>query len=142
MFMNDFEQYLQSTAIIDCNSTIIQEKASLLVDGTESITKRAQKLFYFTRDSTRHNPYAALYPLQASEVLKKGDGFYVQKSVLLAAPSRANGIPARLGFVDIRNHRLDPNLQNIFKTDMVVFHGFTEAFIEGKWLLMPTAQNS
>jgi len=134
MLMDDFEKYLQPTAAIDCNSTIIQEKANLLLDGTESIVERSQKLFYFTRDSIRYNPYAALYPLQASETLKKGDGFCVQKAVLLAALLRAVGILARLGFVDIRNHRLDPDWQKIFRTDVVVFHGFTELFIEGRWL--------
>ncbi len=134
MLMDDFEKYLQPTAAIDCNSIIIQEKANLLIDGIESATERAHILFYFTRDSIRYNPYAALHPLQASETLKKGDGFCVQKAVLLAALFRAIGIPARLGFVDIRNHRLDPDWQKIFRTDVVVFHGFTELFIEGQWV--------
>ena len=39
-----------------------------------------------------------------SATLARGYGFCVNKAVLLAALARAVGIPARLGFADVRNH--------------------------------------
>ncbi|MBT4510611.1 MAG: hypothetical protein HOC20_00180 [Chloroflexi bacterium] len=59
-------------------------------------------------------------------------GFCVQKAAVLAALARAIGVPARLGFVNIRNHRLDADWVKMFSTYVVVFHGFTKLLIYGK----------
>lgn len=132
--MNPIGMYLQSTDTIDSDSGIIKSKATALTRECKSKFEKSRELFYFTRDTIRYNPYASIQPLKASYVLQKGDGFCVQKAVVLVALARAAGIPARLGFVDIRNHRLDPDWQKIFRTDVIVFHGFTELQIDGKWL--------
>ncbi len=128
------DQYLQPTPAIDCNSAVIQKKAHQLTRGQTDIVDKAKSLFYFTRDDIRYNAYASLYPIEASGILKQGYGFCVQKAVLLAALARASQIPARLGFADIRNCCLDSNWKTIFGTDVVVYHGFTELYINGQWL--------
>ena len=138
-FLCKMDNYLKSNSTIDSDSEIIQEKARSLTEEKSSLAEKAVSIFYFTRDKIRYNPYASLYPLEASSILEMGYGFCVQKAVLLAALARASGIPARLGFVNIRNHRLDHQWQKIFQTDIVVFHGFTEMNIGGRWLKATSA---
>ena len=125
---------MQSTTSIDCDSKVIQEKSRILTQGQKDIIERARSLFYFTRDEVRYNPYASLYPIEASGTLDRGYGFCIQKAALLAALARAAGIPARLGFIDIRNHHLDSDWQKILGTNVIVYHGFAELNINGKWL--------
>lgn len=128
------EGYLRPTPSIDCASESIRAEALRLTREKGSPFEKARSLFYFSRDEIRYNPYASLDPLAASGTLERGYGFCVQKAALLAALARAAGIPARLGFVNIRNHRLDPQWKKIFGTDVVVFHGFAELSIGGRWL--------
>lgn len=127
-------RYLLPTALIDSDARSIRDMATALSSRAAGAIGTARALFYFVRDAIRYNPYASLHPLTASGTLGRGYGFCVQKAVLLAALARAAGIPARLGFVDIRNHRLDPIWKRIFRGDVVVFHGFTELFLNGIWV--------
>ena len=64
------------------------------------------KLFYAVRDGIRYDPYRMSTRQEdytASRVLAAGEGFCVQKAVLLAALSRAVGVPCRLRFAVVRN---------------------------------------
>jgi transglutaminase-like putative cysteine protease len=63
----------------------------------------------------------------------------VPKSVLLAALARVVGIPSRLGFADVVNHLASKRLLELMKTDVFAFHGFTELFIEGRWVKATSA---
>ena len=125
---------MQSTSNIDSDNALIINKAKNLIEGKSDIIEQSRSLFYFARDQIRYNPYSSLYPLEASETMSRGYGYCVQKPALLAVLARTVGIPARLGFINIRNHRLDADWIKIFATDVVVFHGFTELLIDGKWL--------
>jgi transglutaminase-like putative cysteine protease len=58
----------------------------------------------------------------------------VQKAVLLAALARAAGIPSRLGFADVRNHKTPDWLREIMGTDLFVFHGYVELYLDGGWV--------
>src|SRR3990167_7232802 len=49
----------------------------------------------------------------ASACLARGSGFCVAKAALLAAAARASGIPARVGFADVRNHLTTPRLRRL-----------------------------
>jgi transglutaminase-like putative cysteine protease len=53
--------------------------------------------------------------------------------VLLAAVCRAQGIPARLGFADVRNHLSTERLRSTMKTDVFAWHGYTSLWIDGAW---------
>ena len=55
------------------------------------------------------------------------------KATLLAASCRAAGIPARLGFADVRNHLSTERMRQLMKTDIFYWHGFTEIWIDGAW---------
>jgi transglutaminase-like putative cysteine protease len=58
----------------------------------------------------------------------------VEKALLLAAAARAVGIPSRLRFADVRNHLTTERLRQIMKTDRFIWHGYTEMFLNNRWV--------
>jgi transglutaminase-like putative cysteine protease len=93
-------------------------------------------LVYAVRDGFRYDPYRIdLSPagMKASTVLANGYGWCVPKATLLAAACRAAGIPARLGFADVRNHLSTERMRETMKTDLFVWHGYTDLWIDGAW---------
>jgi len=105
---------------------------------------KAVRLYYAVRDGIRYDPY---YPFflpfhyRASQVLKAGRGFCIPKVSLLCAAGRACGIPSRAGFAHVRNHLATRQLLEFMGSDIFVFHGFTEFFLEGKWVKATPAFN-
>jgi transglutaminase-like putative cysteine protease len=65
----------------------------------------------------------------------------VAKSVLLAACYRSLGIPARLGFADVRNHLSTANMRASMNTDVFYWHGYTSVQLAGRWLKATPAFN-
>ncbi len=60
---------------------------------------------------------------------------------MLAAAARATGIPARLGFADVRNHLTSDKLRRVLGSDLFVFHGYTELHLKGRWVKATPAFN-
>lgn len=58
----------------------------------------------------------------------------MQKAVALSALARAAGIPARLGFADVRNHLQTPRLRALMGTDLFVGHGYSVLCIDDAWV--------
>jgi transglutaminase-like putative cysteine protease len=73
--------------------------------------------------------------------IERGMGWCVPKAALLAACARAAGIPARVGYADVKNHITTPELTAKMGTDLFVFHGYTEFLLEGKWVKATPAFN-
>jgi transglutaminase-like putative cysteine protease len=71
--------------------------------------------------------------MRASSVLEKGQGWCVTKAALLTAACRAAGIPARVGYADVRNHLSTERLRRTLQTDVFVWHGYTDLWIDGAW---------
>jgi transglutaminase-like putative cysteine protease len=71
--------------------------------------------------------------MKASTALEQGFGWCVPKAVVLAAVARAAGIPARLGFADVRNHLSTERLRQTMQTDVFAWHGYTELWLDGAW---------
>lgn len=100
-------------------------------NGTER--SRAVRLFAAVRDQLRYDPYRiSLQPEdhKASAVLASGRGFCVSKAVVLAAALRAEGMRARIGFADVRNHLTTPKLRALMGSDEFVYHGYTELTLD------------
>jgi transglutaminase-like putative cysteine protease len=136
--------YLDPTTVIDSDNQDIADLAQSLINDSMDDSERAEKIFLFVRDKIRYNPYSPFHKEEhyiASTVLKRGYGYCIQKAVLLAAMGRAVGIPTRLGFADIRNHQLPKKLLEVQGTDKIYSHGFTELFIDGRWLKATPAFN-
>lgn len=131
-------RYLKCTYTIDCEEKSVKEKAQMLVIGQETMIERAKVLFYFVRDKIKYNPYVPLYTLEdnkASVTLSRGEGYCVQKAILLAALARASGIPARLGFADIRNYILTKKLADAMRgKNLFIYHGYVSFYLDGKWV--------
>ena len=131
------DKSLQPTPIVDSDNDAIQQKARQLTTGREDVVEKAKVLFYFVRDEIKYNPYLPKYlpeHFQASQTLARGEGYCVQKAVLLVALARALGIPARLGFAKIRNNLLTEKIRAWMNGDIFPWHGFAELYIEGKWV--------
>jgi transglutaminase-like putative cysteine protease len=106
--------------------------------------ERAVSLYYAVRDGVRYNPFLDFSrdaAFRGSACLEAGEGFCIGKAALLAACARAAGIPARVGFADVKNHLTTPRLAERMGTDLFVYHGFTELWLEGKWVKATPAFN-
>jgi transglutaminase-like putative cysteine protease len=106
--------------------------------------ERAVSLYYAVRDEVRYNPFLDVSnpeTFRASSVLELGEGFCVGKAALLAAVARAAGLPARVGFADVKNHLTTPRLAETMGTDLFVYHGYAELHLEGKWVKATPAFN-
>jgi transglutaminase-like putative cysteine protease len=128
--------YLEPGEYIDSDHPAVREFARRHAKGTND-RERAVSLYYAVRDGIRYNPFLDFSQdgtYRASSVLAKGAGFCVGKSALLAACARAIGIPARVGFADVKNHLTSPRLRELMGTDLFIYHGYCELFLDGKWV--------
>jgi transglutaminase-like putative cysteine protease len=131
------DPYLSPTAIIDSDHPEVRRKVEEATKDSPDEREMARRLFYVVRDGIRYNPFVARYApehFRASATLARGEGFCIQKAVLLAAMSRAAGIPARLGFAVIRNHQIPERLSALLRSNELPDHGYTELSIGGKWV--------
>ncbi len=137
MDSEEMDSYLRPTETIDCDNRNIREMATRLTAGVAGETQKASKLFYFTRDDIHYNVYmisTRLEDFRASRVLERKKGYCVQKSILLAALSRALGIPSRLAFAKIQNHRAPDDLKSQTGTNILPAHGYAQLFLQGRWV--------
>ncbi len=142
---SEFAEYLRPTRFIDSNSPDIIDFAASIAGSQMTDVDKATTLYYAVRDGIRYDPYKVdLNPeaMRASAVLARRFGFCVPKAVLLAASARVQGIPSRLGFADVKNHLATEKLRRVMQTDVFAFHGYTELFLEGKWVKATPAFNS
>lgn len=129
--------YLAPSTCIDSASPVVRDFASRVGADAADARTRAIALFYAVRDEIRYDPYGVVLTeegLRATNVLARGSGFCVAKAIVLAAGARASGIPARLGFADVRNHLTTERLRAQMGTDVFAFHGFTELYLDGRWV--------
>ena len=122
--------------------------AVIAFSGKNSLGKtnleRAVSLYYAVRDLVRYNPFLDFSKeetFQASQCVTAGEGFCIGKAALLAACARADGIPARVGFADVKNHLTTPALRERMGSDLFVYHGYAELLLEGKWVKATPAFN-
>ncbi|WP_320044936.1 transglutaminase family protein [uncultured Desulfobacter sp.] len=137
MTIDQFTLYCLPTFFIDSDHEKIIAFSSLHAGSSDNPVQKAVSIFYAVRDQIRYDPYEIPVNkegFKASRVLTKGRGFCVSKAVLLTACLRAQSIPARLGFADVKNHLTTPKLKAKMGTDLFKWHGYTDIFLEGKWV--------
>jgi transglutaminase-like putative cysteine protease len=138
------EEYLNPTYYIDSEHPAVVAFANKHSESGVTEIEEAIGLYYAVRDSIRYNPYSmepGKESMKASSVLKKGQGYCVAKAVLLAACARSRKIPARLGFADVKNHLTTKRLMKLMGTDVYIYHGYTELFLNNKWVKATPAFN-
>jgi len=131
------EEFLRPTDTIESDHPHVQARTLRLTQGCNTDVEKAVKLFAFVRDDIRYNIYMiSMIPeeFKASFILEAGKGYCVQKAVLLAALSRAAGVPSRIAFARIRNQRVPEKLYARTGTRVFPAHGFNQFFLQGRWV--------
>jgi len=134
-----------ATPIIESLHPSVMEFARQQCEGVDLALNRAVKLYYAIRDGIRYDPYRidlTIAGMRASTTLANQRGWCVAKAVLLAACCRSVGIPARLGFADVRNHLSTERLRQRMGTDIFYWHGYTDMFLDNKWVKATPAFSS
>lgn len=136
------------TWFIDSDSPEVAEfvERTLASAGVSRSDRRAVvvALFNAVRDGIRYDPYRVSHDpadFRASAVAQSTSNWCVPKAVLYTAALRHVGIPAKLGFADVRNHLTSAKLSESMGTDLFAWHGYTELDLDGKWLKASTAFN-
>lgn len=156
--LDDPSRYLACTPTLDCDHpriqqivaearaavqteaearAVVQAEADAPADPLDSQAALATWLFRYARDRVAYSPYVPAFRLadyRASGTLERGGGYCVQKAVVLATLARAARIPARLEFVDLRNHQAPAHLVALLGTDLFVYHCYGSLWLGERWL--------
>jgi len=138
------DKYLQPTYFIDSDSDLVQNTASNLVSDLKDKKQKVINLFYWTRDKIKYDAYSLSSlkrQYKASRIIREKKGWCVQKAIVLTSLARAAGIPAKLHFADIRNYQTPDKLKKTIGTDIFLYHGYTEFYLNGKWVKATPAFN-
>lgn len=138
------ESALTATPTINFQDPRVLEFIAAHRGESRDAVDQAVSLYDAVRDGIRYDPYAidlSVEGLCAGTTLKNGRGWCVAKAILLAACCRGVGIPARLGFADVRNHLTTERLRARMGTDLFYWHGYTVIHLNGRWIKATPAFN-
>lgn len=144
MDSNENGVYLAPAEYIDSDHPAITAFVARTVKPGMTPLEKAQR-FYLAARELRYDPdldYSDPEVYRASSVLQAGHGYCVGKAALFAALCRAGGIPARVAFADVTNHLSSERLREKMGTNYFAWHGFTEVFLDGKWVKASPTFNS
>ena len=139
-------EFLSSTAFVDSDSQEIREFVSRALDKPDiSVTEKAIRLFNAVRDQIKYDPFRiglAEEDYRASRIARRASNFCVPKAILLTAALRAAGIPAAVGFADVKNHLNSPKLAELMGTDLFIYHGYVALWLYGRMFKVTPAFNT
>jgi transglutaminase-like putative cysteine protease len=138
------QEYLKPTTIIDSDHPTIVEFAQKAIGRSQEPIDQAIKIYLAVRDGIRYDPYCPFYRpehYRASHILKIKRGYCVCKASLLCALGRTLGIPSRVGFATVRNHLATKQLLERQGSNLFVYHGYTDFYLNGKWVKATPAFN-
>ncbi|MCP4328564.1 MAG: transglutaminase domain-containing protein [Alphaproteobacteria bacterium] len=140
----DFAPYLAATQFVDSDHPEVMDFSEKVTAGADDDVEKAVRLYYAVRDQILYDPYTVdtvADHYRASTTLRAGRGFCVPKATLLAAAARVAGIPARVGYADVRNHLSTKRLLDLTGTDLFIYHGYVEIWLDGRWVKCTPAFN-
>ncbi|MFF3291656.1 transglutaminase family protein [Streptomyces sp. NPDC003023] len=142
----DVHRFLSPGRYVDSAHPAVREAAARIAPGARG-SEKARALYERVRDQVA---YCSIPPgraismgaylrdaetYRASSVLAEGHGFCVSKASLLTALARASGIPARVAFADVVNHHYSGRrLRAATGTDVFAWHGYSELWLDGRWV--------
>jgi transglutaminase-like putative cysteine protease len=139
-------EFLQSTYYVDSDSAEIRGFVSRVLDRPGlSATEKAIRLFDAVRDQVKYDPFhmgLAEDDYRASRIAQKPSNFCVPKAIMLTASLRSAGIPAAVGFADVKNHLNSPKLADLMGTDLFIYHGYTALWLDGRIFKVTPAFNT
>jgi transglutaminase-like putative cysteine protease len=138
--------FLSPAKYIDSDHPAILATAAKVAPEAAAAGK-ARALYYEVRDSIAYSTLPASRTgsmadylrdpetYRASSVLAAGSGYCVSKAALYTALCRAAGIPARIGFADVRNHHVSGwRLRRALGTNLFAWHGYSEILLGDRWI--------
>ncbi|MCU0920088.1 MAG: transglutaminase family protein [Burkholderiaceae bacterium] len=134
---------LQPAAMVDSDHPLVRDFAARHAQGNDD-RERAVALYLAVRDGLRYDPYRidlSVQGMKGSTALAHGYGWCVPKAAALAAVCRAAGIPARVGYADVRNHLSTERMRRNMGSDLFVWHGYTDLWLGGGWVKATPAFN-
>jgi transglutaminase-like putative cysteine protease len=138
-------QHLAATSFIDAGHPSVRAFAERAVAEAATDREQISRLFTAVRDEIRYDPYQLSHEPQdyvASNVITRGVAFCIPKAVVLTAAARSLGIPARVGFSDVKNHLQSAKLAHRMGTDVFLFHGYSELYVHRVWRKATPAFNA
>jgi transglutaminase-like putative cysteine protease len=136
--------FLEATPTIESTHPAVVAFTRRHIAGARDDVEKAVRLYYAVRDGIRYDPYLIALTvdgLKASQTLRVGRAWCVPKAILLAACCRSLGIPARLGYADVRNHLSTARMRQNMQTDVFSWHGYTAIYLNGQWVKATPAFN-
>jgi transglutaminase-like putative cysteine protease len=131
------EDYLGPTRHVESDALQVVEFARVATAGFADDARRAVQIYSAVRDRIAYDPYDRYdddCTFSALRALRRGRGHCIAKAGLLVACARALGIPARLGFADVRNHLASRRLAIANNGDTFRWHAFAELLLGGRWV--------
>lgn len=131
------ETYLEPTCFLDHDHPAIRQTVKKLTEGCKTDVEVSQRIFLFVRDDIPYNMYAVCGNKEyykASQILKAGNGYCIQKAILFTTLARAAGIPSRLVLVAIRNHLTPPEVMSLLGGNLFFPHGYSQILLDDRWI--------
>jgi transglutaminase-like putative cysteine protease len=138
------QDFLAPGQFIDSDAPAVVAFARAATVGAGDPMEQALRLYRAVRDQVTYNPYCDITSsenFRASGVLAAGAGFCIGKAALLAACCRVVGVPARVGYADVKNHLTSPKLYEFMKSDIFVWHSYADLQLDGLWVKATPAFN-
>lgn len=133
----EMSDHLTAARFVDSDDPAVRASAAEVVGAERHPAARSVRLFEAVRDGIRHAPsFSSTDPTgyRASAALAAGRSWCVLEAVLPAAAAQAAGIPARLGFADVRNRlRTPPPKERMNGVDTFLLHGHADLHLDGRW---------
>jgi len=139
--------YTESSFFADYTHPSVRLYVNLHTDKNATDHENVLRLYYAIRDGFWYSPYlSGIKPedFAAHNILsrsKQRGGHCIDKANLLLACVRAIGVPARLRFANVRNHIGTGELEAELGSDVLVFHGYIEIYLNHKWVKATPAFN-
>lgn len=132
----DPAESMAATDVIDSDHESVRQVADKLTLGATGAADRVRALFEWVRDEIRYDMGPVLSRRSdwtASSTIDRGYGFCQQKAVLLAALLRAADVPSGIGVEVLFDHKIPPHFAEYMGGRHIPLHGYTLAFVEGRW---------
>jgi len=130
-------EYLAETPYFNFSHPAITAQIEALdLEGLDQ-KEQAIKLFYHVRDSIKYSiKGVSIRPevFKAGNTISQPHSFCIPKAILLSTMARSLGIPARIHFVDFVNHRLSPALTEVWGTNVMATHCYSELYLNDTWV--------
>ena len=131
------EEYLKPGKYINSDHPEVIKFVNANTASVDSVHDKIVALYYAVRDGFRYDPYRLDFTeeaIRASHIVSREYGYCIEKSCLFAAGARVLGVPARMGFANVTNHIGTSKLEEVLHTNVLVFHGYAEVWLNNRWV--------